>query len=91
MWKIIINPELLCDYAYQFKFVVDDPSDVDEIDQYLQRLPEIDSDSVMLMLQGTTREALAQVQAWLEPLCLQRGLRFCARKQVEWYGLGPGT
>ncbi len=79
------------EFAYQIKFVVDTPNDLEEIDQYLQQFPEIDADSVMLMPQGTTPEVLNETQAWLEPVCQQRGLRFCPRKQVEWFGLVPGT
>jgi 7-carboxy-7-deazaguanine synthase len=82
---------LVRQYAYQFKFVVDDPSDLKEIDEYLRTFAEIDSDCVMLMPQGTTQDALDAIQAWLEPLCQQRGQRFCPRKQVEWFGLVRGT
>lgn len=83
--------KLLRRYAYQIKFVVDQPSDLSEIDDYLTQFPEIDIDAVMLMPQGTDPEQLAAVQAWLEPFCRQRGLRFCPRRQVEWFGLVPGT
>jgi 7-carboxy-7-deazaguanine synthase len=82
---------LVAQYACQIKFVVDDPADLDEIDRYLQQLPDIDPNSVMLMPQGTDHQSLASTQAWLEPLCHQRGLRFCPRKQVEWFGLIRGT
>lgn len=82
---------LVDQYAYQFKFVVDEPGDLEEVDQYLEQFPEIDGDSVMLMPQGTSQEALEEAQAWLEPLCQERGQRFCPRKQVEWFGLVRGT
>jgi 7-carboxy-7-deazaguanine synthase len=82
---------LIRQYAYQLKFVVDQPEDLQEVEQYLQQTPQIDRDFVMLMPQGTSQESLAKTQAWLEPLCQQRGLRFCPRKQVEWFGLVPGT
>ncbi len=82
---------LINQYAYQLKFVVDDPQDLLEIDAYLEQLPELDLASVMLMPQGTSQTQLAATQQWLEPLCHQRGLRFCPRKQVEWFGLLRGT
>ena len=78
-------------HAYQMKFVIDRPDDVAEVDRYLAQFPEIDRDAVMLMPQGTDADALAQTQAWLEPYCGVRGLRFCPRRQVEWFGLVPGT
>lgn len=82
---------LLSEYAYQLKFVVDKPSDLEEIDQFVGHFPLLDTNSIMLMPQGTELAALAMIQTWLEPLCLQRGWRLCPRKQVEWFGLVPGT
>jgi 7-carboxy-7-deazaguanine synthase len=82
---------LIAEHAYQVKFVVDQPEDLREIERYLEALPEIDRDSVMLMPQGTDQAGLRETQAWLEPLCRERGLRYCPRRQVEWFGLVRGT
>ena len=82
---------LIGEHAYQIKFVVDDPQDVGEIDQYLDDFPEIDRNCVMLMPQGTDTARLRHTQTWLEPYCREHGFRFCARKQVEWFGLVRGT
>ncbi|MGM0486025.1 MAG: 7-carboxy-7-deazaguanine synthase QueE [Planctomycetota bacterium] len=83
--------QLTRQYVHQIKLVVGDPADLDEIDQYLRQLPEIDADCVMLMPEGTTQDVLARIESWLEPACRQRGLRFCPRKQVDWFGLTAGT
>jgi len=43
---------------------------------------------------GSDVEELARLDrqaAWLEPYCRQHGLRYCPRKQIEWYGLARGT
>jgi hypothetical protein len=82
---------LVAEHAYQVKFVVDQPEDLGEIDRYLEELPEIDRDCVMLMPQGTDVVGLRETQAWLEPLARERGLRYCPRRQVEWFGLVRGT
>jgi 7-carboxy-7-deazaguanine synthase len=82
---------LVAEYPYQFKFVVDSPSDCDEVETYLAALPEIDRARVMLMPQGTDVETLARHAAWLEPYCHSHGLQFCPRKHIEWYGLARGT
>ena len=82
---------LVAEYAYQIKFVVDQPSDCEEVDRYLEEFPEIDRRLVMLMPQGTDAETLADRSRWLEPYCQEHGLRFCPRKQVEWFGLVRGT
>jgi 7-carboxy-7-deazaguanine synthase len=72
--------------AYQIKFVVDQPADLQEIDQYLGQFPQIDRQRVLLMPQGTEPESLDRIAQWLSPYCQQHGLHFCPRKQVEWFG-----
>jgi 7-carboxy-7-deazaguanine synthase len=82
---------LIAEYSYQFKFVIDTPSDCQDVELYLQAFPEIDRDRVMLMPQGTEAESLARQAEWLEPYCREHGLRYCPRKHIEWYGLVRGT
>ena len=83
--------QLIQAHQYQLKFVVDDPSDLNEIDQYLHAIPEIDIQRVMLMPQGTDQQTLEATQQWLEPYCNERGFHFCPRKQIEWFGSERGT
>jgi 7-carboxy-7-deazaguanine synthase len=75
----------------QFKFVVDSPTECDDVESYLRAFPEIDKSRVLLMPQGTTQSELAQTAAWLEPYCHEHGLTFCPRMQIEWFGLARGT
>ena len=82
---------LVAAYDYQFKFVIDSPSDCDDVEDYLRELPEIDRRKVLLMPQGTSPERLAAVAAWLEPYCREHKLTYCPRKHIEWYGLTRGT
>jgi len=82
---------LVAEYDYQVKFVVDSLSDCQEVQRYLDELSEIDRRRVMLMPQGVDAQALADRGRWLEPYCQAHGLRFCPRKQVEWFGLVRGT
>jgi 7-carboxy-7-deazaguanine synthase len=82
---------LIAEQTYQIKFVIDSPADCDEVAAYLAALPEIDRSRVLLMPQGTTTEALAERAAWLEPHCRRHDLRFCARRQIEWFGAVRGT
>jgi 7-carboxy-7-deazaguanine synthase len=82
---------LVGEYTYQVKFVVDTRGDCEEVEQYLQALPEIDRSRVMLMPQGTERESLARQAEWLEPYCREHRLRYCARRHIEWFGFVRGT
>ena len=78
------------EHAYQLKFVIDDPRDLEEVDEYLAEFPDLDRNCVMLMPQGTDAATLHSTQTWLEPECRLRGFRFCPRKHVEWYRVGAG-
>ncbi|MEX0938654.1 MAG: 7-carboxy-7-deazaguanine synthase QueE [Pirellulales bacterium] len=82
---------LIDQYDYQIKFVVDQPADLEEIEEYLADFPEIDRGRVLLMPQGTSVEQLRQREAWLAAYCRQQGLQLCPRRQIEWFGMVRGT
>lgn len=79
------------DYAYQLKFVVDGPADLEELNKYLAQFPEITNDRVLLMPQGTEQMELERRALWLRPFCETHGFVFCPRKHIEWYGPVRGT
>ncbi|HEX3656039.1 MAG TPA: 7-carboxy-7-deazaguanine synthase QueE [Pirellulales bacterium] len=82
---------LLDEYAYQLKFVVHSPADCQEVERYLDHLPGVDRSLVLLMPQGIDSAELAAKAAWLKPYCQQAGVRYCPRRQIEWFGLVRGT
>jgi 7-carboxy-7-deazaguanine synthase len=82
---------LVSEYVYQLKFVVDRPEDCQEVERYLAELPQIERSRVMLMPQGTEAIALGEKAKWLKPYCTEHGLRFCPRRQIEWFGAERGT
>ncbi|MBI2825533.1 MAG: 7-carboxy-7-deazaguanine synthase QueE [Planctomycetia bacterium] len=79
------------DYEYQWKFVIDQPDDCQEVERYLELFPQVDRARVLLMPQGTTAAELAEREAWLADYCRESRLRYCPRKHIEWYGLVRGT
>jgi 7-carboxy-7-deazaguanine synthase len=79
------------DYEYQVKFVIDQPADCREVEAYLARMPQIDRSRVMLMPQGTDADELAKRAVWLKPFCEGAKVRFCPRRQIEWFGAMRGT
>ncbi len=83
--------QLSAEYPYQFKMVIDTPKDCEDVESYLGEFQEIDRGRVLLMPQGTTLEELQERAAWLEPHCAANGLRYCARRHIEWYGFTRGT
>jgi 7-carboxy-7-deazaguanine synthase len=77
---------------YQFKFVVTQPADVDELEGMLASLHrEIPRHRVLLMPEGVTIEAVRARAGWLGELCKQRGYRYAHRLQIELYGNKRGT
>ncbi len=83
--------QLVQQYEYQFKFVIDGPSDLPEVEAYLREFPELQRERIMLMPQGTEIAGLREKGIWIEEYCKSRGLKFCPRRQIEWFGCTPGT
>jgi 7-carboxy-7-deazaguanine synthase len=82
---------LAAEHDYQIKFVIDSAADCREVEQYLEEMPQLDRQRILLMPQGTDLGQLARRAAWLEPYCRQQRLRFCPRRHIEWFGAVPGT
>jgi len=82
--------QLVGQYEYQIKFVVDRRSDCEEIERYLAELPEIARARVLLMPQGTDSIELGERARWLEPYCAEHDLHYCPRCHIEWFGLVRG-
>jgi len=82
---------LMAEHNYQLKFVIDRVSDLDEVQQMLEELGDLQRNRVLMMPQGTTADELQQRSAWLEPYCVEQGLQFCPRRQIEWFGTIRGT
>jgi 7-carboxy-7-deazaguanine synthase len=82
---------LVREYRYQFKFVIGCEQDVDEVTEFLARIPEIENEHVYLMPQGVSVAELAEIGSWLPGLCEQHDWKYCPRKHIEWFGLQRGT
>ncbi|MGI9519465.1 MAG: 7-carboxy-7-deazaguanine synthase QueE [Pirellulaceae bacterium] len=78
-------------YAYQLKFVVDQPGDCRELVDYLQQFPQIHSDQVLLMPQGVEQAELQAKEPWIREFCEEHGFVFCPRMHITWFGNKRGT
>jgi 7-carboxy-7-deazaguanine synthase len=79
-------------YPYQFKFVVSQPGDIEEIEGMLVSLGrDIPRERVLLMPEGTTLETIRSRAGWLGELCKARGYRYAHRLHIELYGNKRGT
>ncbi|WP_135366322.1 7-carboxy-7-deazaguanine synthase QueE [Halosimplex halophilum] len=88
--------DLLETYNSQLKFVVTGPDDLPEIQSLVDRVrretqADIDSDEILLMPQGTTREELDEVRNQVAELALEYGYRYTPRLHVDLWEDAPGT
>ncbi len=82
---------LVRDYVYQLKFVIDQPSDVADVEQWLTEFPEVTAGNVHLMPQAMTAEALREKSAWVQNAAVERGWQFSPRLHVELFGARRGV
>lgn len=68
-----------------FKFVIDDPKDLDEVTGLILKY-NIAPLNVYLMPQGTTGQALNQKQQWLVDICKEHCYNYTDRLHIHIYG-----
>jgi len=79
-------------YAYQFKFVVSTPADVEELEALLATLGrDIPRHKILLMPEAVSLDRMRERSAWLGELCKTRGYRYAHRLHIELYGNKRGT
>lgn len=85
--KSMINHQIVGGKDFQIKFVVEDPEDINEINEIIQRL-DLDgiSEKIFLMPQARTREELRNGYEKLVNLCKSTGYRLGTRTHVEIWG-----
>ncbi|HXG50408.1 MAG TPA: 7-carboxy-7-deazaguanine synthase QueE [candidate division Zixibacteria bacterium] len=78
-------------YDYQLKFVVEDESDLGEVEALLERLHGIQRERVLLMAQARTRRELRERGPLIAELCRRHGYAYSPRLQIDLYGNRRGT
>ncbi|MGA2434728.1 MAG: 7-carboxy-7-deazaguanine synthase QueE [Bryobacteraceae bacterium] len=82
--------ELMATYAYQLKFVVAQPGDIEEVRGLVDQL-DADRSQVILMPEGTDAAVLRERGAWLAEACMKEGYRFSPRLHIELWGNRRGV
>ncbi len=77
--------DLMARYDYQLKFVIEKPEDLAEVRDLVASLPA-DPRRVILMPEGTDREALRERGVWLAEIAKSEGFRYTPRLHVELWG-----
>ncbi|MHC4083768.1 MAG: 7-carboxy-7-deazaguanine synthase QueE [Planctomycetota bacterium] len=82
---IAVLRELVDNYKYQLKFVVDSETDMPEIHQTLKEIGNVNLAKVMLMPMAATRDKLLAKSPMVAELCKKTGFTFCQRLQILLY------
>jgi len=77
--------QLIANYPYQLKFVVQQEDDLQEIRQMAEVLA-VAPQNIMLMPEGTTREAVQERGRWIAEACKSSGYRYSPRLHVDLWG-----
>jgi 7-carboxy-7-deazaguanine synthase len=76
---------LIRDYAYQLKFVVTSPGDLDEINEIRHNLA-VELERIILMPEGISPEVLHDRGLWLAEICKASGYRYGPRLHIDLWG-----
>jgi 7-carboxy-7-deazaguanine synthase len=79
---IAVLQELVGNYEYQLKFVVDSQDDLPEIQHTIGEIGGVNLEKVMLMPQTATRDELLAKSPIVAEMCKQSGFAFSQRLQV---------
>jgi 7-carboxy-7-deazaguanine synthase len=87
--RLRYRPEVLkrltSEYAYQLKFVVMSPGDLDEINEIRDTL-RAERERIILMPEGTSPEVLRDRGLWLAEVCKTHGYRYSPRLHIDLWG-----
>ena len=83
--------KLIDNYDYQLKFVIENESDIYEINELLAQLDGVDKKRVMLMPQAKSRSEYIVRAPVVAEICKKNGFAFCPRLQVLLWDNERGT
>ena len=92
--RLRYQPEVLkklkSEFAYQLKFVVTAPEDLEEIARMIEATGA-DRERVVLMAEGTDATTLAERGRWIAEIAKREGFRFSPRLHVDLWGNRRGV
>jgi 7-carboxy-7-deazaguanine synthase len=83
--------DLINNYNYQIKFVVNSQADLEEIGQILKKVGTIDPKKVMLMPQAATKNEMLAKSPIVAEMCKRTGFAFSQRLQILLWNNQRGT
>lgn len=90
--KYVDYKNLNSDTDIQFKFVVSNEKDINEINEmYVSKLLDVDTKDILLMPVGMTTEHLLESQKLVLSQCIKNGWRYTNRLHIELFGNKKGV
>jgi 7-carboxy-7-deazaguanine synthase len=89
--NIPVIQQFLDQFPCQFKFVMDQPGDIDEVERILGQLQRVNRDAVFLMPQALDAATVAEKGRWIAELCKTHGYRLGSRLHIDLWGHTRGT
>jgi len=74
--------DLINNYNYQIRFVVNSHADLEEISQILEKVGNVDPKKVMLMPQAATKNEMSAKSPIVAEMCKRTGFAFSQRLQI---------
>ncbi len=82
--------QLIQNYNYQLKFVIENENDLTQTEELLNELGEYNRAKIMLMPQAATRQQYLKTAPVVAELCKQTGLSFSPRLHILLWNNQPG-
>lgn len=77
---------LISEYPTQLKFVIDQPADIADLEDFLTAPPALPRELVWVMPQARTAREVETKSVWLREAAEQHGYRYSSRLHIELYG-----
>ena len=77
--QIEVTNELMNQYDYQLKFVLDVPEDIQLVEAFLSKLETVSEEHVWLMPQARSVEEIREKEQWLQESATSRGFQISPR------------
>ena len=88
---IAVLAELIANYNYQLKFVIDSETDLPEVVETLEKLGNVNQEKVMLMPQAATSDEYLAKSPMVADLCKRTGYAFSQRLHILLWDSRRGT
>jgi 7-carboxy-7-deazaguanine synthase len=82
--------QLIQNYNYQLKFVIENENDLTQAEELLNELGEYDRAKIMLMPQAATRQQYLKTAPVVAELCKKTGFAFGQRLHIMLWGNQKG-